>query len=79
MKHWWREGYLVGRLASGGGPRGRKRITVPVEVIDFYLRYHRLPNKRELFEAGLLTMEYLLETQGPDGGLGARAGEERWA
>ena len=68
-KHWWREGYLVGRLAAGGGPRGRKRITVPIEVVDFYLRYHRLPTKMELYESGALTMEYLLEAQGPDGGL----------
>ena len=70
VKHWWREGYLVARLTAGGGPRGRKRVTVPVEVVDFYLRYHRLPTKLELFEAGVLSLAYLLEARGPDGGLG---------
>ncbi len=66
VKHWWKEGRLIGRVTEGAT---RPRVVVPVEVVDFYLRYFRLPTKLDLFEVGALTREYLLELGGPDGGL----------
>jgi hypothetical protein len=66
VKHWWKEGRLIGRVTEGAT---RPRVVVPIEVLNFYLRYFRLPSKRELFELGALTREYLLELGGPDGGL----------
>ena len=65
-KHWWRSGHLVGRLTEG---RVRRRVTIPIEVVEFYLRYHRLPSKLDLYQADVLSREYLLELSGPDGGL----------
>lgn len=65
-KRWWLEGRLLGRPAQG---TDRPRVIIPVEVVDFYLRYFRLPTKLELFEAGALNREFLLELTGPDGGL----------
>ncbi len=65
VRRWWLEGRLVGRMSGDPQPR----VVVPVEVVDFYLRYIRLPTKLELFEAGTLTREFLLELGGPDGGL----------
>ena len=66
VKHWWKEGRIIGRVTEGAT---RSRVVVPIEVVNFYLRYFRLPSKRDLFELGALTREYLLELGGPDGGL----------
>jgi hypothetical protein len=44
-------------------------VLVPIEVVEFYLRYFRLPTKRDLFDAGVFSREFLLELMGPDGGL----------
>jgi hypothetical protein len=66
VKHWWKEGHLIGRVT--GGDR-RPRVVVPIEVVEFYLRYFRLPTKLDLYELEALTHEYLLELAGPDGGL----------
>ena len=68
-KRWWLDGRLVGRTSSG-------RVVIPVEVVDFYLRYFRLPTKRELFDAEVLSREFLLELNGPDGGLSELADDE---
>jgi len=65
VKRWWKEGRFVGRTSDDPQPR----VVVPVEVVDFYLRHFRLPTKLELFEAGALSCEFLLELGGPDGGL----------
>lgn len=65
-KRWWLQGRLIGRLASCGA---RQRVVVPVEVVDYYLRYFELPTKRDLFVAGVLDRDFLLELSGPDGGL----------
>lgn len=61
-KRWWLDGRLIGRTC-------KSRVMIPVEVVEFYLRYFRLPTKRELFEAKALSREFLLELSGPDGGL----------
>ena len=66
VRYWWKRGRLVGRLTGGSV---RKRVTVPIEVVEFYLRHHRLPTRMELYETGVLTRPYLLELRGPDGGL----------
>jgi len=50
------------------GP-GRGRVMVPVEAVEFCLRYHSLPTKRELYDAGVLNRGYLADLIGPDGGL----------
>jgi hypothetical protein len=73
-KRWWLEGRLIGRSSVG---KTQSRIVIPVEVVDFYLRYFRLPTKLELFETGVLTREFLLELSGPDGGLRELASTER--
>ena len=66
VRHWWWKNRLIGQLSQG---ESRKRVVVPVEVVEFYLRHHRLPTKLELVEAGELSPAYLLELSGPDGGL----------
>lgn len=65
VKRWWKEGRFVGRTSEDP----QARVVVPVEVVEFYLRYFRLPTKLELFEAGVLSREFLAELGGPDGGL----------
>ena len=65
VKRWWKEGRFVGRISADP----QARVVVPVEVVDFYLRYFRLPTKAELFDVGALSREFLLELVGPDGGL----------
>ena len=70
-KRWWHEGRLLGCIATRGT---RSRVLVPIEVVDFYLRYRQLPTKRDLFEAGVLTREFLLDLTGPDGGLTESSG-----
>jgi hypothetical protein len=75
VKHWWKEGQLIGRVTEGAT---RPRVVVPIEVLNFYLRYFRLPSKRDLFELGALSRAYLLELRGPDGGLlEVDAGDDR--
>lgn len=64
-KRWWLNGLLIGR--NSGGPQAR--VLIPVEVVEFYLRYFRLPTKLELFECGALSWEFLADLNGPDGGL----------
>ena len=66
VRHWWAEGRLIGRLSAG---ETRSRVVVPVEVVEFYLRFCRLPTKLDLLELDALTHEFLLELGGPDGGL----------
>ena len=66
IKRWWQQGRLVGRVTDGPG---RSRVAVPVEVAEFYLRYFRLPTKMDLLAMGVLSKEFLLELEGPDGGL----------
>ena len=66
VRHWWKRGRLVGRLTGGSI---RKRVTVPIEVVEFYLRHLRLPTRMDLYETGALTRPYLLDLRGPDGGL----------
>ena len=39
VKHWWKEGRLIGRVTEGAT---RPRVVVPIEVLNFYLRYFRL-------------------------------------
>ena len=78
-KRWWYEGRLIGCVAMR---TTRSRVLVPIEVVEFYLRYLELPTKLDLFEARVLSKEFLLELTGPDGGLserGADAGEGRSA
>ena len=65
VKHWWWKNRLIGQLSG----ETRSRVIVPVEVVEFYLRHHRLPNKLELYRATALSREYLLGLSGPDGGL----------
>ncbi len=65
VRYWWREGRLIGRMTEGAA---RPRVAIPVEVLEFYLHYARLPTKLELYEADALTREFLLELNGPDGG-----------
>ena len=66
IKRWWQQGRLVGRVTDGPG---LGRVVVPVEVADFFLRYFRLPTKLDLLAMGVLSKEFLLELDGPDGGL----------
>ena len=66
VRHWWKKGRLLGRLTEG---KTRKRVTVPIEVVEFYLRYFRLPTRLDLYEAGGLSEAFLRELTGPDGGL----------
>jgi hypothetical protein len=66
VKHWWKRGRLLGRVTEG---RVRKRVAVPIEVVEFYLRYFRLPTRRDLYETGALSRSFLMELRGPDGGL----------
>jgi len=66
VKCWWKRGHLLGRASEG---HARTRVVVPVEVVDFYLRYFRLPTKLDLFQCGALSRDFLLELSGPDGGL----------
>jgi hypothetical protein len=66
VRFWWKTGRLLGRHTQG---RSRKRVTVPIEVVEFYLRYFRLPTRLDLYEAGALSRSFLLELRGPDGGL----------
>ena len=65
-KRWWRSGLLVGGKRQG---MQRARVIIPIEVVEFHALHLRLPTKRELFESGALTREFLLELHGPDGGL----------
>ena len=65
VRYWWKQGRLLGRHTQDR----RKRVMVPIEVVEFFLRFHRLPTKLELFEVEALSRTYLLELSGPDGGL----------
>lgn len=65
-RSWWKTGLLVGKMSEGDA---RARVVIPVEVLDYYLRYFRLPTKLELFRCGALSRDFLLELGGPDGGL----------
>ena len=65
VKHWWWSNRLLGRATQ----ESRRRVLVPIEVVEFYLRHHRLPTKLDLYQADVLGREYLLELGGPDGGL----------
>lgn len=76
VRHWWKRGRLLGRHTEG---RMRKRVTVPIEVVDFYLRYFRLPTRLDLYQAGVLSRTFLLELSGPDGGLGELEAQEEFA
>jgi hypothetical protein len=66
VKHWWKRDRLLGRVTQG---RGRRRIMVPIEVVQYYLRYFRLPTRLDLYKTGTLSRRFLLELEGPDGGL----------
>jgi len=66
VRHWWKKGRLLGRLTEG---RTRRRVTVPIEVVEYYLRYFRLPTRLELYETGELSEAFLKDLNGPDGGL----------
>ena len=72
VRHWWKKGRLLGRSTEG---RTRRRVCVPIEVVEFYLRYFRLPTRLELFETGELSEAFLLELSGPDGGLSELVGK----
>ena len=72
VKHWWWRNRLLGRTTHG---ESRRRVVVPIEVVEFYLRFHRLPTKLELHEAGVLSREYLRSLSGPDGGLSEQLDE----
>jgi len=65
-KRWWLQGRLVGRSVVRGS---RRRVVVPIEVVDFYLVHLQLPTKRDLYVAGMLGREFLATLSGPDGGL----------
>ena len=67
-KRWWSKGRLIGRAVVRVT---RRRVVIPIEVVDFYLQHFRLPTKLELFETQALSREFLLGLDGPDGGLGA--------
>ena len=66
VKSWWKRGHLLGRATEGSA---RTRVVIPIEVVEFYLRYFRLPNKLDLYRCGALSRGFLSELSGPDGGL----------
>src|SRR5690606_29182783 len=74
VKRWWLDGRLVGRQSEG---TMRPRVVVPVEVVEFYLRYFRLPSRLDLHNVGALSRDFLLELGGPDGGLSERGQDVR--
>jgi len=65
-KRWWLQGQLIGGRAISGT---RHRVVIPIEVVDYSLCSLELPTKRDLFVAGVLGRDFLLELSGPDGGL----------